>query len=203
MYKPSQFEKKDPEYILQFINEHPFATFVLQGDRLLATHIPVLAKGSADDFLLFGHVAVHNPQREWLADEMEALLIFQGPDAYISSSWYNEPDISTWDYSAVHINARLKVQHQEELRESLKELVACFESRQAHPVYFQDIPKEIVASHISKITGFWLYPTKIEAIAKLSQNKSAADVASIVAHLKQHTCLAQSELIDQITKEND
>ncbi|WPP50763.1 FMN-binding negative transcriptional regulator [Catalinimonas niigatensis] len=203
MYKPSQYKKEDPEYVLQFIKAHPFATFVLQSERLLATHIPVLTKGSADDFFLFGHVAVHNPQRECLKDEMEVLLIFQGPDAYISSSWYRKPDISTWDYSAVHINARLKIQREEELRESLKELVAHFESKQTKPVYYEDIPKEILESHLPKITGFWLYPSRVDAIAKLSQNKSAEDVASVVAHLKQKTCPAQSELIYQIQKEND
>ena len=204
MYKPSHFKKEEPEYVLQFIREHPFATFVLQGERLLATHIPVLTKGSADDFLLFGHVAVHNPQRECLKDGMEVLLIFQGPDAYISSSWYSRPDISTWDYSAVHINARLKIQTEEELRESLKALVAHFEARQVEPLHYDDLPKEILKTHLPKITGFWLYPTQVEAIAKLSQNKSATDVASVVAHLKQQTCCpAQSELIHQIKKEND
>ena len=50
MYEPSQFKKEDPEYVFQFIKEHPFATFVLQGT--LATHIPILTKGSADDFFL-------------------------------------------------------------------------------------------------------------------------------------------------------
>ncbi|MDF9796388.1 transcriptional regulator [Catalinimonas alkaloidigena] len=203
MYKPSQYKKEDPDYILQFIRAHPFATFVLQGERLLATHIPILTKGAADDFFLFGHVAVHNPQRECLQDEMEVLLIFQGPDAYISSSWYSKPDISTWDYSAVHINARLKIQREEELVESLKELVAHFESRQAEPIYYDDIPKEILESHLPKITGFWLYPTRIDAIAKLSQNKKSTDVASIIAHLKQQDCPAQFELIHQIKKEND
>ncbi len=203
MYKPTHYEKKDPEYVLQFIKEHPFATFILQGERLLATHIPILTKGTADDFFLFGHVAVHNPQRECLQDEMEVLLIFQGPDAYISSSWYGRPDISTWDYSAVHINARLKIQGEEELVESLKELVAHFESKQAKPLYYDAIPNEILASHLPKITGFWLYPTRIDAIAKLSQNKTSADVASVIAHLKQQGCPAQSELIHQIKKEND
>lgn len=203
MYKPAIYAKDDPEFFLQFIQEHPFAIFILQGERLLATHIPILTKGSAEDFLLFGHVAIHNPQREYLEDEMEVLLIFQGADAYISSSWYKQADISTWDYSAVHINARLQIQKEEELRASLQELVAHFESGQAKPVYYHQIPKEIIASHISNITGFWLYPTKVEAIAKWSQNKSADDVASVLRHLKHQGCPASSELIHQIKKEND
>lgn len=203
MYKPPQYEKKDPEYILRFIKDHPFATFVLQGDHLLATHIPVLTKATADGFCLFGHVAVHNPQRECLKDEMEVLAIFQGSNAYISSSWYKEHEVSTWDYSAVHINARLKIQSEEELRESLKELVAHFESKQSNPKYLNDIPTAIIEPQIPQITGFWLYPTKIAAIAKLSQNRSSADIASIVSHLKQEDNPSISELIDQIQKENE
>ncbi|MFD2513300.1 FMN-binding negative transcriptional regulator [Pontibacter locisalis] len=203
MYKPSQYEKKDPEFIFSFIQEHPFATLVLQGDRLLATHIPVLAKGPKDAFCLFGHIANHNPQREWLKDDKEVLLIFQGAHAYISSSWYTKPDISTWDYSAVHVSARVKLQQEDELRESLQKLISKFESVQENPLYYEDIPNDILEEDIKGITGFWLFPTHIDAIAKLSQNQSDENLSSIVAHLQQDNCPVHQELVNQIKKEND
>lgn len=96
----------------------------MNGQRLLATHIPVLPKGSATDFLLFSHMANHNEQQQYLKEGADALIIFQGPHAYVSASWYREKDISTWDYSAVHVNAKIRIQSREELELSLKELVA-------------------------------------------------------------------------------
>lgn len=69
-------------------------------------------------------MANHNEQQQYLKEGADALIIFQGPHAYVSASWYREKDISTWDYSAVHVNAKIRIQSREELELSLKELVA-------------------------------------------------------------------------------
>ncbi|UJH89901.1 FMN-binding negative transcriptional regulator [Antarcticibacterium sp. 1MA-6-2] len=129
---------------------------MVQGERLLATHIPVLAIGSPDDFYLFAHIANHNEQLHHLKDGAEALIVFQGPHSYVSSSWYKEKDISTWDYSAVHVNAKIAVQTDWELEESLQKLIARFERDQDKPLYYQDIPEDIIRDHLPYITGFWL-----------------------------------------------
>nr|WP_251805151.1 MULTISPECIES: FMN-binding negative transcriptional regulator [Antarcticibacterium] len=73
MYQPKKYLKKDKQYIYDFIKRNPFATFVLQGDRLLATHIPVLIKGPLEDFTLYAHIANHNEQFSFLKDGIEAL----------------------------------------------------------------------------------------------------------------------------------
>ena len=90
MYQPKKYKKKDPQYIFDFIQAHPFATFILNGSRILATHIPVLPEGNAKEFRLYSHIANHNEQFSCLKDGAEALLIFQGAHGYISSSWYKE-----------------------------------------------------------------------------------------------------------------
>lgn len=203
MYKPPVYEQTDPDYIFRFIQQHPFATFVLQGERLLATHIPILTMGEAGNFTLFGHIANYNPQRQRLKDGLEVLLVFQGPHGYISSSWYKEPNISTWDYSAVHVNATLKLQTQLELRDSLRTLVNTFESEQEKPLYYDQIPPELIEEDITGITGFWLSPTHIDAIAKLSQNQPKENIKAIVSHLHQRHCPMQGALANQIQKEND
>ena len=136
MYQPKKYIKSDQGYRFNFIRSHPFATVVLYGNRLLATHIPVLTEGDAQNFRLFSHIANHNEMLPYLKDDAEMLLIFQGAHGYVSSSWYQEKDISTWDYSAVHVNARVKIQSKEELKESLKKLVAHFEQNQEDPVFF-------------------------------------------------------------------
>lgn len=184
MYQPKKYQKEDPEYIFDFIKQHPFATFILNGNRILATHIPVLTEGNFEKFSLYSHIANHNEQLQFLKDGAEALLIFQGAHGYISSSWYREKDISTWDYSAVHVNVRLKIQTREELENSLQKLVGHFESSQKNPLYYNDIPEQMLKEHLPLITGFWCEPFKIEAVAKLHQGAHKEDIISITKNLE-------------------
>ena len=185
MYQPKKYLKRDKEFIFNFIQAHPFATFVLNGERILATHIPFLIKGTAEDFIIYGHIANHNEQLQYLKDGAEALVIFQGAHGYVSSSWYRNTDISTWDYSAVHVNVKLKLQTEEELASSLNSLVHRFEKDQKDPIYFEDLPKEMVDDHLPLITGFCGEPFKVEAIAKLHQGYEKEDIDSVVNHLEQ------------------
>lgn len=199
MYKQARFEKQDPDYIFDFITRHPFATFVLNSEHLLATHIPVLPLGTPDKFRLFGHIAHNNEQFSHVQDGTEALLIFHGSQGYISSSWYREKDISTWNYSAVHVNVKIKVQDQEDLEWSLEQLVTRFEKDEEAPLFFKDLPKKMIAEHLPLIKGFWCEPFKVQGIAKLSQGKEQ-DVPSVIERLENSR---QTSLASDIRKEHD
>ncbi|MDT0675419.1 FMN-binding negative transcriptional regulator [Autumnicola musiva] len=203
MYKRGKYQKTDKNYIFDFINNHPFATFVLQGNRLLATHIPMLTKGSPDNYILYGHIAYNSEQYQYLKDGIEALLIFHGAHDYVSSSWYKEKDISTWDYSAVHVNVRLKLQSREELEQSLNELVEHFEKDQKNPIYYKDLPEDMLKEHLPLITGFWCEPVKTEAIAKLHQGFEKEDLESVTRHLQQKENSHSQKLKQDIEKENN
>lgn len=198
MYQKKSYVKEDSSTIFDFIQVHPFATFVLKGDRLLGTHIPVLVDGNPNEFRLFGHISDHfNEQKKFLKNGQEALLIFHGPQAYVSSSWYQEKNISTWDYTAVHINVTLTVQTDNELRDSLKKLVHRFEKNQEKPLYYEEIPGKMVEKQFPRITGFWGEPFHIEGVAKLHQGYKKEDIESTVRHLEkqddpQARCLADS-----------
>jgi transcriptional regulator len=202
MFQASKYQKKDPRYIFDFIQAHPFATFVLKGKNLLATHIPVLLKGDAEKFTLYGHIARANEQYVYLEDGLEALLIFHGAQAYVSSSWYKDKDISTWDYSAVHINVKLKIQTQEELVQSLKNLVRRFEKEEKNPVFYEDLPQEMIQDHLPLITGFWCEPVKIQAIAKLHQGFDKDDIHSVTSHLENRQDSLSLELSKNIKVEH-
>src|SRR5690554_3568419 len=143
MYQPKKYKNDNRDFIYGFIKKYSFSTLILQGKELLATHIPVLAKGSADDFVLYAHIANHNPMREYLADNQETLLVFHGPDAYVSPRWYSEPEVPTWDYTAVHINARVQLQTTAELQTSLIELIEQSERGKDDPFNFREIPEGI------------------------------------------------------------
>ena len=176
MYLPRKYQKTDNSYIFEFIKKHPFATVVSQGNRLLATHLPVLTEGTAENFRLFSHLANHNEQLQFVQDQSEALLIFHGAHGYVSSSWYSEKNISTWDYSAVHVNVRITRQTEGELESSLEKLVHHFEKDQKQPLMYHDIPKPMLDEHLPLITGFWCEILHIDAIAKLHQGYPKEDV---------------------------
>ncbi|MCG9970505.1 FMN-binding negative transcriptional regulator [Christiangramia crocea] len=202
MYRPPKYRKDDKEFIFSFIEENPFASFILKGERLLATHIPVLAEGNAEDFRLYSHIANHNEQKAFIEDGAEALLIFHGPHAYVSSSWYKEKDISTWDYTAVHVNARIRMQTAEELEASLERMVERFEKKQESPLYYKDIPELMLKEHLPLITGFWLEPFKIEGVAKLHQAYAKHDIAAVTKKLDKSDSSMERELSAAIRKEN-
>lgn len=133
-----------------------------------------------------------------MKDGTEALLIFQGAHRYVSSSWYLEKDIGTWDYSGVQVNVRLKIQTRKELEGSLQKLAGHFETHQKDPLLYNDIPEQILKKHLSKITGFWCESFKIEAIAKLNQGANKEDIISVTKNLKAIKDLLASELSKDI-----
>jgi transcriptional regulator len=203
MYRPPRYRKDDPEFIKAFIKQHPFATFITKGENLAATHIPVLMEEGNDRWQLFGHIANHNTQIENIKDGEEALIIFNGADAYVSSSWYEKIDISTWDYSAVHVNAVIRKQSKEELKNSLQKLVTKFENDQKQPIYFKDLPKEMLDEHLPLITGFWLEPVKVQGVAKLHQGSEKQDVENSIEHLENSDNPNDVELSKEIRKEHN
>ena len=203
MYQPSKYKNNDTQFIFNFIKEYPFATLVLQGPELLATHVPVLVDGSAQEFRLYAHIANHNPMWEQLENEKEMLVIFKSADAYISASWYTEPDIPTWDYSAVHINARLQLQTEEELHQSLENLISHFEKNQENPLEINQIPKEVWNENFKEITGFWLTPTKVAGIEKLHQGFQKQDVKNITEQLNKQSKCPINNVSTLIKKQHD
>ena len=202
MYRPQKYKKDDKDFILSFIKKNPFASFIMNGERLIATHIPVLVEEDAKGWRLYSHMANHNEQAASLKDGAEALIIFHGPHSYVSSSWYKEKDISTWDYTAVHVNARISLQSAVELEESLKELVRYFEKDQEAPLFYDQIPRPMLDAHLPLITGFWLEPYKVEGIAKLHQSYGKEDVHSVISHLEKDSSMGK-ELSQQIKKEHE
>lgn len=203
MYQPYKYKNNNPSFINSFVTKHPFATLILQGNNLLATHIPILLEEFSESNRLFGHIANHNPIREFLVDDQEALLIFKGPDAYISSSWYSMPEVPTWDYSAVHINAKVQLQTPTELQTSLEKLIYFFEKDLENPLNSQAIPKHVWDENFTGITGFWLKPFKMAGIEKLHQGFEKEDIKNIVSKLDRNGVCPMGNLRDQLNKKHN
>lgn len=188
MYQPEKYKNNAPEFIVNFINTYPFATIIMQGQHMMATHVPVLLEGDSENYRLYAHIANHNPMCELLKDTNDMLIVFSGPNAYISSSWYEEPDIPTWDYTAVHINAKIHLQSDTELENSLKNLICRFENDYLTNKNTAQIPKEIWNENFKEITGFWLSPYKTVGVEKLHQSFKEKDITNIVHELNKSIC---------------
>lgn len=112
------------------------------------------------------------------------MVIFPGPDAYISPALYRaEPDVPTWNYSAVHLYGRYQPAGSAELRSILERTVDRFERTRKESWRLDSLPASLVRSLSRGVIGFRIETTRIEGGYKLSQDKLATDVESVMSGL--------------------
>ena len=172
MYIPPKYRQTRLEEVEHFLKENAFGILVSQGDgRPLATHIPLLLEKDAEDQAwLVGHVAKANAHWQDFEKHPEVLAIFNGPHAYISSSWYQEEEVPTWNYIAVHVHGRLEVLDSDQLLASLHKLVDKYEAQSADPIRLGDLSPSTMRQ-IRGIVGFRIRIAEIHAASKLSQGR--------------------------------
>src|SRR5919202_3080679 len=189
MYVPAAFAMSDEE-VRALLARHGAADLVTSTSQgLLATMLPfVFDPDAGERGALLGHVARNNPQwREAVTGE--ALVIVRGPDAYVSPSWYVSKAehgrvVPTWNYVTAHVYGRLVVHDDATWVEALvRRLTEKHEGGRVHPWSVDDAPARFVEGQLRAIVGVELLITRIEAKAKLSQNRPEADVAGVIAGL--------------------
>ena len=187
MYAPKTFEITDPNTIRTIITDNALATVIaMTADGLEANHIPVWFDG---DSTLWGHIAKANSLWQRLGDGAQVLVIFQGADSYISPGWLPSKQehgkvVPTWDYVAVHVSGCINFIHDDNRkRELLTKLTDQHEQSEAEPWQVDDAPAAFTDKLLKAIVGFDIVIDKIEAKAKLSQNKSEADREAIAQRL--------------------
>ena len=191
MYTPSSFAEEDVSTLHAFVEAHPLAMLVTavggpQG--LFATHLPLLLDPTAGPFgRLIGHIARANPHARQLATESnEALVIFTGPDAYITPNWYATKAqsgrvVPTWNYVAVHAYGRAVVHSDPEfLRPHLEALTRQHEPSRNGTWELSDAPAEYIGQQLRAIVGVEISIDRLEGKWKMSQNRSAADIDGVV-----------------------
>lgn len=116
MYIPKYYQVTNPDEIWEFVQSNSFGTIVtVKQGRPVATHLPLQLIKEGDTCYLTGHMAYGNPQWRTFADSEDVLVMFQGSHAYISSSWYEEENVPTWNYQAVHVYGQASILSEEEL----------------------------------------------------------------------------------------
>lgn len=163
----------------------PFALLITVDDhRPLATHIPLEIREHEGKICATGHIAYGNMQRKTLDNKRDVLLIFQGPHAYISSSWYEVEEVPTWDYLAVNAYGTARVIRGDELKSALSAMLARYESHREHGRLWDTFDPEWLEREMKGIVGFEIEITSIQGAAKMSQNRNNTDYKSIVAELE-------------------
>jgi transcriptional regulator len=177
MYLPHHFREEDLARLHAAMREYGFATLVSQVDGApFATHLPVLLDADRGEHgSIVGHVARANPQWRSLEGQ-EALVLFQGPHAYVSPSWYEtELNVPTWNYVAVHAYGRARlIEAPDELNTLVRRLVHIYESGQPEP-WAPHLPEEFLQARLAAIVGFELEITRLEGKFKLGQNRPEQD----------------------------
>jgi transcriptional regulator len=188
LYIPDAHRIEDLALLQELMDEYPFAELITTAPTLRITHIPVwLDRGAGKFGTLYGHVAKHNTQNETIDGHSNAVIVFHGPHAYISPSWYENPKaVPTWNFATVHASGKPQpVTAEADLYKLLGTLIARSENRYAKSNYdFDALPRSFTSSLMQGIVGFRMPVESLEGKFKLGQERSEKDKASIVSHLK-------------------
>jgi transcriptional regulator len=197
MYQPAhgKFKVEDPAALLTELCAVVPATLVTHGPAgFRASILPMLfdvADGPSGT--LRGHLARGNPHWREIGEGTEALAIFDGPEAYISPAWYEEKRLTgkvvpTWNYVTIQAHGTITLRHEPEwLIPHVGRLVERHEAGRDEPWALSDAPSDYVATQARAIVGLELRITRLEAKAKLSQNRSAADIDGAIDGLASGT----------------
>ena len=202
LYQPAhnRFTVDDPAAELAELCRHVPATLVTIGpEGLRASILPMLFDpGDGRLGTLRGHLARGNPHWRELVSDVEALAIFDGPDAYVSPSWYEEKRLTgkvvpTWNYVTVQAHGAITLHQEPEwLMPHVRRLVDRHEGMRPEPWSIDDAPEGYVETQARAIVGLELRISRLEAKRKLSQNRSAADVAGTIEGLDAGSSLEQA-----------
>jgi transcriptional regulator len=192
MYRPDHFRIDDLPSIHALMRERPFAAFISAGPAgLFATHLPTVLKSDEPYGVIECHLARANPHRQDLAQSSEALMIFQGPEGYITPNWYpskieHGKVVPTWNYAIVHAYGRAEmIEDAVWLRRHVADLTAQQEEGEAKPWALSDAPDAFVAAMLRGIVGCRFVITRLEGKWKMSQNRGTKDREGVGRGLSQ------------------
>ncbi|MBS4196648.1 FMN-binding negative transcriptional regulator [Lederbergia citri] len=185
MFIPKHFKVTNVEEIWDFVQENSFGTVVTtEQGKPIATHLPLGLNKIGDDYYITGHIAYANPQ--WKTFEVaneNVLVMFQGPHAYISSSWYKHENVPTWNYQAVHVYGTASIMSEQELEEDLMLLLQKYERHRNNAAFWENLSPK-AKKQIKGIVGFKIKVGEIQAAYKLSQNRNETDYINIIDNLQ-------------------
>lgn len=201
MYIPKYFKVENVDEIWSFVQKNSFGTIVttIKG-KPIATHLPLGLSKKEGDYYITGHMAYGNPQWRTFETCEDVLVMFQGPHAYISSSWYEEENIPTWNYQAVHIYGKASILEKDELIKDLTIMLKKYEENRENPVLWDKLSPHLLDREMKGIVGFKIKVGKIQAANKLSQNRNETDYINIIDKLQNEENPNSKQTAEQMKK---
>jgi transcriptional regulator len=207
MYQPDHFRVEDVSEMHALMRARPFAALVSAGPAgLYASHLPTVLKDDGRYGAIECHLARANPHCRDLAEGNEALMIFQGPEGYITPNWYPSKAehgkvVPTWNYAVVHATGRPEVMKEKAwLLRHVTELTAQQERTEAKPWALSDAPDNYIDVMLRGIVGFRFAITRLEGKWKMSQNREAIDQEGVVRGLNTRAAGDDLEMAEIIAR---
>ncbi len=186
MFIPKLYKSEDLDLMKNIIGENAFALLISSEEKIRATHsMMILNEDDPENRYIEAHISRANPQSKILKNGSEVLCDFLGAHAYISSSWYDHINVSTWNYEAVQIYGKVELMNDDELYRHLDKLTIKYEQPQQCPMMLKDMGKAFVEKEMKGAFGMKIIPTEIFIAQKLSQNRKEQDFRNIITHLEQ------------------
>jgi transcriptional regulator len=191
MFQPDHFRVDDVAEMHALMRARPFAALVSAGPLgLYGTHLPTVLKSERPNGVIECHLSRANPHWKDLAGGGEAMLIFQGPEGYITPNWYatkaeTGKAVPTWNYAVVHAYGRPAIMKEKDwLLRHVTELSAQQERSEARPWEVSDAPASYIDVMLRGIVGFRFEITRLEGKWKMSQNRDTQDRVGVIEGLK-------------------
>jgi transcriptional regulator len=192
MYLPAHFAQSDPACLHQIMRDFPLATLITHSPRgVEADAIPLLLQAEAGAHgELWGHVARANPLWKTHPEGTDVLVLFHGPQAYVSPNWYpskrqHHKAVPTWNYVMVQARGQLRVMDDAAwTRQLVSELSAMHEATQPVPWRVEEAPADYLEAMLRAIVGFRIEITELSGKWKVSQNQPAENRAGVVGALE-------------------
>lgn len=206
MYIPKQFQQTEVSELYSVINEYPLAAVIYtDADGLQANHFPLIHSLSDTGYgTLSAHVPRINPVSKIGSEALDVLVIFQGPQCYISPSWYpskqvTEKVVPTWNYLVVHAKGKMRIiDDQNWVSAHLQMFTDKMEAKFENPWRVSDAPVDFTAKLMMHLVGVEVTIDSLEGKWKVSQNRSADDqkgVSDALQSLGDSVSLAMSKAI--------
>jgi transcriptional regulator len=203
MYTPRPNEETRVEVLHALVRAYPLGTWTLfDGEDLLTNHVPFHLDAARGPFgTLVGHVARANPVWRASASAVRCVVVFQGPQAYVTPSWYPSKAehgrvVPTWNYAVVHARGVPTFIHDHAwLHAHVSGLSDAHEAAEHAPWAVADAPVDYVERQLAAIVGVEIPIEQLLGKWKASQNRPAADRAGVVLGLRRRGDHASADLV--------
>ncbi|MEH7400071.1 FMN-binding negative transcriptional regulator [Gottfriedia acidiceleris] len=198
MYVPKEFKETDLNQLIAEMKKNSFGILLSNNDeaKIEATHLPFIIREDKENLMIITHLAKPNPQWKTMNGK-ECLIIFPGPHAYVSASWYEEKNtVSTWNYTAIHAYGKVTtIENKDEMRQIVLKTTDFFEKRQSKPWKYED-HTDYVEKLLSGIVCLKIEVTELIGKKKLSQNHSMERREKVITALQNEEKYSSKEIAE-------